>query len=91
MPKGPKGKSPPSIYNSIDVWAARPARKKLNAEQKRERMAAAVQVFTKQYARKAQRGAEPNDRRYDRGSEGIVSRMRPEHLDDLLRNGEDGD
>jgi len=46
-------------------------------------------LFLKQYARKAQKNADPNDRRYDRKVEAIVKRLRPEDLDALL-DGEEG-
>lgn len=36
------------------------------------------------YQRKAQRGAEPNDRQYSRKLEGKLKRMRPEEFDELL-------
>jgi hypothetical protein len=41
-------------------------------------------LFLKQYARKAQKSGEPNDRRYDRKIEALVKRLRPEDLDLLL-------
>jgi hypothetical protein len=43
-----------------------------------------VGTFLRQYARKAQRGKEPNDRRYDRRAEADVKRLRPEELDRLI-------
>lgn len=44
------------------------------------------------YGRKAQRGQEPNDRRYDRHVEGLVKNMDPVELDALFRDeGEDGE
>ena len=43
-----------------------------------------------QYARKAQRGQEPNDRGYSRAIEVKLKRMKPEELDELL-NGEQDD
>ncbi|MFA6965037.1 hypothetical protein [Bosea sp. (in: a-proteobacteria)] len=54
-----------------------------------ERKAAEVQKFVQLYARKAQRGVEPNDRRYDRKIEVAAKRMKPDDLDALLRQGED--
>jgi hypothetical protein len=60
-----------------------------NSEERRARKAAALQLFAKQYARKAQKGVEPNDRRYDREIEAGLCRMSPEELDSLLRDGED--
>jgi ribosomal protein S18 len=53
---------------------------------RKEREAAAVRRFVKQYGRKAQKGIEPNDRRYDRKIEKAVKRMKPEALDALLRD-----
>lgn len=66
-----------------------PKRKRLNAAQKRALKAASVQLFAKQYARKAQKNVEPNDRRYEREVEQAVKRMKPDELDRLLR--EDGE
>jgi len=43
----------------------------------------------RQYARKAQKRQEPNDRDYDRKLEERVKRMAPEELDALLRDGEE--
>ena len=63
--------------------------KKLNLDEKRARKVGALATFVRQYIRKAQRGVEPNDRRYDRSLEKAVKRMPPEELDRLLR--EDGD
>jgi hypothetical protein len=66
----------------------KPQRKRLNADQRRERKAADIQLFAKQYARPAQKGIEPNDRRYRRDVERQVKQMRPEELDILLRDEE---
>jgi hypothetical protein len=46
-----------------------------------------IQKFAQQYARKAQRGADPNDRHYDREIERLVQRMSPEELDAYLNEG----
>jgi len=59
-------------------------------EERRAKEAAVLQLFVKQYARKAQKGVEPNDRHYDRKIEDRVRRMPPGKLDALLRDGEDG-
>jgi hypothetical protein len=45
-----------------------------------------LQLFAQQYGRKAQKGEEPNDRRYDRKIEKTVKKMKPEVLDRLLRD-----
>jgi hypothetical protein len=42
-----------------------------------------------QYGRKAQKGKEPNDRRYDAKTAKRVKRLKPVELDRLLRNDED--
>lgn len=44
--------------------------------------------FLRLYRRKAQKGVEPNDRRYDQRIERILQRLKPEELD-LLLNGEE--
>jgi len=41
--------------------------------------------FLQQYARKAPRGREPNDRRYDERVAAAVARLRPEEFDRLTR------
>jgi hypothetical protein len=69
-------------------WCGLP-RKRLNAEEKRARKAAAVQLFAKQCGRKAHAGHDPNDRAYNRDTVEAVRRMRPEELDRLLRDGEE--
>jgi hypothetical protein len=63
--------------------------RKLNAPEKRAKKAAALQLFAKQYARKAVPGYDPNDRSYDRDVEQMARRLSPEELDALLRDGED--
>jgi hypothetical protein len=45
-------------------------------------------VFAKQYARKAQRGVEPNDRRYDDRLEKLMKKLPPEELSKLLSDDE---
>ncbi len=66
----------------------KPKRRHLNADQRRAFKVAAVSVFLRQYGRKAQRGIEPNDRKYSRRIEKAVKRMRPEELDQLMRDDE---
>ena len=63
-----------------------PPKKRLTAPQKRARRAAEVARFVRQYARKAQRGQEPNDRDYDHKMEHRLKRLKPEVLDELLRD-----
>ncbi len=57
---------------------------------RKEKLRAKIGAFMQQYARKAQRGQEPNDRGYSRAIEAKLKRMRPEELDELL-NGEQDD
>jgi len=64
-------------------------RKHLNAEEKHALKAANLQRFVQEYGRKAQKGIEPNDRRYEREIEKVVTRMKPDELDKLLRDGEE--
>jgi len=66
-----------------------PNRRHLNADQKRALKAATVQVFMDKYGRKAQRGVEPNDRKYDRDIEKALKNMTPAELDKLLRDDEE--
>jgi hypothetical protein len=67
----------------------KPIRRRLNAAQKRALKAAQVRRFVQQYGRAAQRGVEPNDRRYDQEIAESVRRMSPEELDRLMRDDED--
>jgi hypothetical protein len=57
---------------------------------RKEKLQAKIGAFVQQYARKAQRGQEPNDRGYSRAIEAKLKRMKPEELDELL-NGEQDD
>lgn len=84
MPRGPKGRR-----HQIDELLARPSRKRLNAQEKRARKAAAVQLFVRQSGRKAHAGHDPNDRAYDRDTVEAIRHMRPEELDQLLRDGDE--
>jgi hypothetical protein len=55
-------------------------------------LAAEVSGFSREYARKAQRHREPNDRQYDRKLEDRIKRMDPVDLSELLYgNGSEGD
>jgi hypothetical protein len=63
--------------------------KRLNPDQKRALRAATVKQFIQTYERKAQKGIEPNDRRYDRKVESAVKRMKPTDLDRLLHDDEE--
>jgi transcription termination factor NusB len=62
-----------------------PPRKRQNASEKRTRAAAEVQLFAKHYSRPAQKGVEPNDRRYDTKIEKRIKQMTAEDLDHMLR------
>lgn len=76
-------------FKTLDTLLAAPKRKKLNAAERRDMKAAAVQLFAKKYARKAEPGRDPNDRKYDRKVEQQVKHMNPEELHRLLHHGED--
>ncbi|MCC7037590.1 MAG: hypothetical protein IT560_09835 [Alphaproteobacteria bacterium] len=55
-------------------------------DQKRALRAADLQLFVKEYARKAQKGADPNDRDYNREVEKKLKKhLKPDELDKLLR------
>lgn len=62
--------------------------RRLNAEERRAVKAAEVQRFVTKYGRKAQKGAEPNDRKYDRKTEQTIRQMDPFELDRLMREDE---
>ena len=89
MPKGPKGQRPPSIWDSCEAWNAKPKRKKLNAEDRQGLRAAELQLFVKQCGRKAHAGHDPNDRRYSRTTVDALRHMKPEILDEFLRDREE--
>ncbi len=56
---------------------------------RKQKMAAQVGEFMRQYQRKAQGGmTEPNDRQYSRKLERKLKRMKPEELDELLHGEE---
>ena len=57
-------------------------------KRKKSRLAADLSRFVQQYARKAQKAWDPNDRTYDRKLEEKMKRLAPEDLSDLL-SGED--
>ena len=59
--------------------------RRLNRDRTRARVSRDLTVFVRQYARKAQRNHEPNDRAYDRDVENRVKRMDPLALDRLPR------
>lgn len=48
-----------------------------------------LQLYARQVGRKAQKGAEPNDRRFDHAVARKARKMRPEQLDELLRGEDD--
>ncbi len=62
-----------------------PKRPKLS---RKEILEHAVCLFAKQAGRKAQKGSDPNDRRYDNDFQRSLRRMPSEELNELL-NGED--
>jgi hypothetical protein len=67
---------------------AKPKRKHLNAAERRARMAADAAMFIRQYARKAQKNKEPNDRQYSREVAESIKHMNPIDFDRLLRDDE---
>jgi hypothetical protein len=79
-------KDPRKYWHSM-MWS--PARRRPNAAERRALAAAELRTFVVKYGRKAQKGVEPNDRRYDEDVEKAVKRMKPEKLDKLLRDDED--
>lgn len=58
---------------------------------RKSKLEADLGKFVQQYRRKAPRGKEPNDRRYDREVEKRAKALRPEELDELLRGSVDED
>ncbi|WP_191863714.1 MULTISPECIES: hypothetical protein [Stenotrophomonas] len=60
-------------------------------KRRKDRIAQKIGLFMQQYARKAQRHTEPNDRPYDRKLEARLKRLPPEELGRLLSGEEDDD
>jgi hypothetical protein len=60
-----------------------------NRDERRALRAGQIRTFADQYAGRAQKGVEPNDRRYREDVERLVKRMDPRELDALLRDDED--
>jgi hypothetical protein len=56
----------------------------------RKSLASRIGEFLRRYGRKAQRGEEPNDRRYDRKIERHLKRMKPTEVAALI-NDDDAD
>jgi hypothetical protein len=61
----------------------------LNVGERRALKTADISVFIRQYGRKAQRGVEPNDRRYDERLARRIRQVKPVDLDSLIRDDED--
>ncbi|MHB1206089.1 MAG: hypothetical protein ACYCZX_11000 [Rhodospirillaceae bacterium] len=69
----------------------KPKRKRLNAKDRRALKAAGVQLFIRATGRKKRPGLDPNDRHIRRKDTLATRRMKPEKLDQLIRDGEDED
>jgi hypothetical protein len=67
---------------------AKPKRRP-NRDERRSLRSAEVAVFVTQYGRKAHKGFDPNDRRYNEDVERSVKQMSPLELDDLMREDEE--
>ena len=59
-------------------------RKRSNADEKRALEGRVAQKFRATIWRKAQKGTDPNDRRYDRDIEKSIKCMKPDELDRLF-------
>jgi hypothetical protein len=60
------------------------------SKNRKNQLASKMGAFLQQYRRKAQKGQESNDRRYDRNIEQTLRRLKPGDLDALL-NGDEED
>jgi len=69
----------------------KPRKKHGNLEERRRLKASRIADFEKAVGRKAQKGREPNDRRYDHDLAKKLRRMKPEEIDFLLREDERDD
>jgi hypothetical protein len=63
-------------------------KKRSSTDQRMQRLQAEVGTFVRQYARKRQKGHDPNDRQYDRKLEKNLRRIKPELLDELINGDE---
>jgi len=61
------------------------------AEKTTKALASRIGEFLRLYGRKAQRGTEPNDRRYDRKLEQRLKRMKPIDVSALISGSDDDD
>jgi hypothetical protein len=67
-----------------------PKSKNLNVSDKRQKKAAALQLFVQATGRKKPgKSLDPNDRNVDRRTTEAVRHMHPEEFDELLHGGED--
>jgi hypothetical protein len=60
----------------------------MSSPRSKSKLAEQLSRFVQQYARRAQKGWEPNDRKYDRKIEAKLNQLSPEELSELL-SGED--
>jgi hypothetical protein len=60
----------------------------MKVREKKQRLSDATACYLRQIGRQAQKGVEPNDRRFDHKLDEKLKRMRPEDVDALFR-GED--
>lgn len=56
----------------------------MSSNRRKHSLAAKLGSFVQQYGRKAQKGVEPNDRRYSGEIEELVKHLPPEELSELL-------
>ena len=66
-------------------------RRRPNRSEKQSLRAADIAIFVRQYGRKAQKGVEPNDRKFNEDVERLVKRMDPVMLDRWMREDEVSD
>ncbi len=75
--------------SGYNLAAGNRSKRRPNKDERQGLRVASISTFMSLYTRKAQRGVEPNDRRYDRDLERKVKSMKAVDLDRLLRDGED--
>lgn len=56
----------------------------MTGKRSKQKLAGELGLFIQQYARKAQKGWDPNDRSYDRKLEQKMKQLKPEKLSELL-------
>jgi hypothetical protein len=74
---------------SVGQGSTRKSRNFMTGKKKKNWLKSNIGQFIREYTRKAQRGAEPNDRQYDRKIENLIKHMDPRELSELLHDNDE--